>query len=142
VVSASITLNVTQPSADVYNIYATRRDWKELEASWDSYALTGLWQSPGATGVIDHDATILGTTDDNAAVLVGSSAAPGPRTYALNADSVAIVQSWIQNPDANFGLIIQNYSASNPLTFASREADISQMRPMLAITFSANGVAP
>ena len=49
---------------------------------------------------------------------------------------MAVVQSWVDDPGANHGLIVASASASNGLGFASREAPVAIERPELTITYS------
>jgi hypothetical protein len=125
---ASITLMVTEPSTDGYPIYAANRSWVELTATWNVFATGMPWQGPGATGVDDRGGTILGLV----------TGAPGPQTFDLNADGLALVQSWVNDPTLNMGLVIQNLSASDHFAFASREASALGDRPLLTVTYSEN----
>jgi hypothetical protein len=55
----------------------------------------------------------------------------------LNAAGLSLVQSWINDPASNFGIIIQNYSAApDSIEFASREATNKAARPKLSVTYT------
>jgi len=54
----------------------------------------------------------------------------------LNDAGVAVVQSWIMNPEGNFGLIIKNYSsATNRQSIRSSETSNDNQRPKLSLTY-------
>lgn len=125
--SATITLNVTGASVNTYQIYEVDQNWSETGATWNKYSSTGNWQTAGAQGALDVGATVLGTL---------KATAKGKITITLNADGIAVVQKWIDNPGSNFGLVIKNYAAGNDvLTFDSRQASTAANRPKLTITY-------
>ena len=51
---------------------------------------------------------------------------------------LALVQSWVNEPSSNMGLVIQNLDASDRLVFDSREATRLGDRPKLAVSFMEN----
>ncbi|MBW1881324.1 MAG: hypothetical protein JRJ84_23460, partial [Deltaproteobacteria bacterium] len=54
---------------------------------------------------------------------------------SLNGDGVALLQSWIDSPAANHGVIITDYSESDSVTFDSRESGSAEYRPKLTIWY-------
>ena len=67
----------------------------------------------------------------------------GLATIHLNAAGLAAVQSWIDDPATNHGLIIQDYAnASNGVDFVSRAGPSAASRPNLTITYSGNDITP
>jgi hypothetical protein len=122
---ASVTLAVTNNSGGQgYELYEMKRDWVEEEANWGAYSLGNPWQTAGADGPDDRGTTALGkaaTSDE------------GLFVFALNADGIALVQSWIDDPAGNHGLILLDYGNTDGLDFESREAVSIENRPKLSI---------
>ena len=121
---ASITLEITNVSEDSYDIFELLTDWNETETTWNNVAAGQPWQSPGAAGASDRDPTPLGTVS-----LLGF----GALTIDLNADGLARVQQWVDDPQTNHGLILANAAAWDGMDFASNEAIASNTRPQLSI---------
>jgi hypothetical protein len=53
----------------------------------------------------------------------------------LNAAGIAAVQAWINDPSSNFGIIIQDYSASDGVDIATSETSNASRRPKLVINY-------
>jgi hypothetical protein len=47
------------------------------------------------------------------------------------------VQSWVDNPSSNQGIIIANTTNTDAFDFSSREAATATNRPQLQVTYSA-----
>ena len=122
----SITLNVTKASAiDAYRIYEMKRHWEEGTATWTLYADGAPWDAAGADGVDDRGGAPLGT--------VGTTEA-GRFVYNLNEAGLALVQSWVDDPGANNGVILLNYAgAYDGIDFDSRETGDAAARPKLTV---------
>lgn len=127
--SAALSLNVTDPSRDSYELYALKRDWQEGSSTWQSTGMGSNWQVAGARGSQDRDSKVLGTIKTNA---------KGIATIELNADGIAQVQSWIDNPSSNHGFIIQDYDADDGLEFSSSENATVSVRPKLTLTYASS----
>ena len=123
--SASVTLNVTNSSTQTYQAFGLKQPWVESAATWTLYAAGQPWQIAGAKGSLDRDAQAAGT--------IGPSTI-GKQTFTL---SPALVQSWLDNPQSNNGIIITNTSNTDGFDFSSREATTSSLRPELNVTYSA-----
>ena len=103
------------------------RSWSESEATWNQAANGESWDVAGAQSAGVHGASPVAT-------LTASS--KGQVTLELNAVGLAMVQSWIDNPSSNQGIIIQDYvEGSNGLDVSSREASNVSQRPRLEITY-------
>jgi len=124
--SATITLNVTNPSKGTYELYALKPNWVDTEVTWNLYATGQNWQVPGAKGTSDRSSTMLG-------IVAASSI--GPYTITLNAAGIALVQSWVDDPSKNQGLIIDDLIATDGLAFDSSEASTASNRPKLTVTY-------
>lgn len=127
--SVEITVEVINPTTGEYGIYALRSPWDESEATWDEASSGVSWQSAGASGSLDRGSVELGT--------VGTSEL-GSYSFSLNSDGLATVQGWVDNPLANYGLIITDNSVTNGMDFRSREAAIAVQRPKLTITYTSS----
>jgi len=128
VLSAQLTVNVTDGTANAFTIYELKRAWVESQTTW-RIAKSGVnWQTDGAQGSTDRGSTALGT----------ATGAAGSRTFALNTLGVALVQNWISGTSSNNGLTIQGPSSmTDILKFSSREAKPASSRPKLTIRYVA-----
>jgi hypothetical protein len=122
--SVSITLDVTNASKDTYQIYDLERPWVEPTTTWLQYATGQTWQVAGAKGSLDRGAQ------------VGCVAAPktGQRAFTLTS---SLVQSWVDNPSNNNGILLASATSADDLGFSSREAATSGNRPQLSVTYTA-----
>ncbi len=98
------------------------------EATWNHrFALTtNAWTAPGGAPNIDY------VSNESAFAFIGSSQLEFESTAELEAD----VQSWVDQPQTNFGWMLITQSESTRYTarrFASREE--SDFEPMLTIDF-------
>ena len=117
--AASVTVSVTNPSEDVYELYEVKRDWVETEATW-----ANPWQQPGAQGSGDRGADVLGMI---------SARVTGSYVINLNDSGIALVQRWVDDPPTNFGVIVADYGAHDSVQFDSREASSAISRPKLSL---------
>ena len=124
--SAQITLDVFDTTADVYELYELKRDWVEAEASWNVFAAASGWQTSGAQGALDRGSRVLGAI---------SPASTGSHSVSLNANGRALVQSWIDDPETNNGIIIANSSTTDGLDVRSSEYGTATQRPKLTVTY-------
>ena len=134
VVSASITIHVTDASRDTYELYELRRPWLENEVTWNEFASGSPWEIAGGQGSDDVGTIAVGQT---------TSDVNGLMSIELNAAGVAMVQSWINDPRDNQGVFFQDYdnATRDGLKFDSHERDIVDRRPMLSVTY-VQGTAP
>lgn len=127
VTNVTLTFNVVDSSANVYELYALRRDWTETVATWNKATSTVNWTTAGASNTSsDRENTILGTI---------SASTTGTKTITLTAAGIAKVQSWINSPSSNYGFIIQDYANSDGLDINSSEATTVTQRPIITITY-------
>lgn len=129
--SVAITFNITNLSGSSYEVYELLRPWVEYQATWNAYADGQNWQVAGASGAEDSDSIELGA-------LIALS--KGLHTFLLNDHGISVVQSWVNNPEQNHGIIIKDYEdASNGVDFSSRENGTASLRPKLAVTYLGKG---
>ncbi len=126
--SVAMTLVVTNQTNDTYGMYELTRVWTESGATWEEHVAGQSWEQGGADGSGDRGSTVLGSI---------SSTSQGTVTTLLNAEGVAVVQAWVDNPASNQGLIFQDYAnASDGLSFLSSETGTVADRPKLTVTYS------
>lgn len=113
VTSASLQINVFDPTTDNYDLYAMNNGWTETTASWSN------------TNPLDSKGDLLG----NFAPLT-----TGVYSIHLNAAGVALVQSWV-NGNANNGLMILDRNNINGIDIRSSERATISSRPKLTITY-------
>jgi hypothetical protein len=132
--SATLSLNVTGTTTDVFEIYELKRNWSETQATWKKANSSTNWQSAGAKGTLDRGTTVLGTV---------TPSATGIRNITLNAAGLAVVQKWINNPATNFGFIIQDYAnaSDDDLIFSSKESALTANRPQLQVVYAPPSMA-
>ena len=128
--SAAISLDVFNVSTNSYELYELKRDWVEGEATWNDYRSGVSWATAGALGSADRGSSVLGTI---------SPTATGIYVITLNADGRALVQSWINNPSANYGVIIANAGSTDGVDMRSSEYGTASSRPKLAISYTPGG---
>ena len=126
--SVTLTLNVTNPTSGTYELYALKRNWVETGATWNQYASGSNWLIAGAKGTSDRGTTVLGTM---------TAPAIGKRTITLNAAGIALVQSWVNSPSTNNGIIIDDLIVADGVIFYSRNALTASNRPKLTVTYVA-----
>ena len=124
--SAMITINVIDPTLNNFDVFAMNRAWSEASVTWKGDSATSKWELAGATGASDHGSTVLASITSKNRGLV---------TVPLNSAGLALVQSWVDHPSSNLGIIVQNYGSSDGLDFSSSEASAKRSRPRLMVTY-------
>ena len=131
VTQASITVYIgggtNSASATAYSIYAMNRPWATAGATWDVADSTNAWSMSGASGSLDREPVAIGATP----ISVSGSA-----TINLNATGIAKVQSWVNNPTTNYGVIFASSTNTDGLSLYSSEFTTVSYRPMLSVTYS------
>jgi hypothetical protein len=126
ITSVAIDVYVSNSSKQNFEVYALQKAWDEFSATWQRFAASGAWATPGVTGSADRGTTVLG------ALGPGST---GIQRIQLNAAGISAVQQWIDNPSLNFGIILQDYAAADGVDIATSEASTASRRPKLVITY-------
>ena len=124
---ASFELEVTNASSGPYYCYPLLRGWDETQVTWNQAASAAPWGSPGADAGSDSDGQALLCT-----VSAGST---GSLTVNLTAEGLAQVQSWVNDPSSNHGMLITDPNNSNGADFHSRESSNALARPRLNVTY-------
>ena len=126
--SVKLTVHVVNAtSGEGYALYAAKRTWSEAQATWTSAASGSAWATAGARGANDRGAQVLGTL---------LPTATGAHTLTLNADGVAAVQGWVDQPASNRGFVLDAQTNMDGLVFASAEAATVGERPQLSVTYT------
>lgn len=124
--AAHFQLEVTNISNGVYDCYSLLRPWTESQTTWNLAGSGTSWASAGATGSSDRGSQALCTV--NAGTL-------GSLTVSLTQAGLDLVQSWVNTPAGNHGLIISNSSTTDGADFHSRESATATARPRLEVTY-------
>jgi hypothetical protein len=113
------------------SVYPVLRQWKEMEATWERAAAGVKWQVAGCNGATDRDLNPAAwMTLDGSDMWFGLDITP-------------LVQSWVNNPDANYGLVIKGSgTASVEYAISSREAENADKRPRLYVQYSPSSPTP
>lgn len=135
ITSASLKLRLLidySTNTRTYRVYRVKRPWIETQATWNDYATGSAWQTAGAAGANDREATAIGSAS------IAHNAAGGTEIiFPLNAASV---QDWIDGDFTNNGVLIQADTESDDL-WVFHTGDFVQppnYAPALAITFTSN----
>jgi hypothetical protein len=142
VTAASLTFSVTVTSDYYFNLFQVRRAWVEgsslgssstTSANWNTYNGSASWELAGARGTASdrYDVNLWDAT-------VSTFSTSGKVTIPLNANGVAIVQSWVDSPTTNYGFTVQCVNGgpySHYWTVASSEATPETDRPILSVTY-------
>lgn len=119
--SASITLNVMDPSTQTYPVFGLKRPWSESAVTWNAYDAGKAWEVSGARGTLDKNSAVAGSVTPSLA---------GKVTITLDR---AVVQGWVNDPSTNHGIVIAESANTNGADFSSREAADASLRPQLTI---------
>ena len=134
VTAVSLIFDVVDPSTEKYGVFGLSKPWSEAEATWLEAKSGSAWETAGAGGVTDFSPVKL--------VDVGP-AQLGTARVGLGADGLALVESWINSPSTNNGLVFRDYrSSQNGLDFSSRDVLDPLLRPRLEITYTDQNIEP
>jgi hypothetical protein len=131
--SAKIQLDVTNPSNGSYGCYALQTNWEQSSVTWNQASAGINWGTPGAEAVTDRGSELVCT------VTAGST---GILTVDVEAEGIALVQSWVSNPDGNHGIIVSNSATSDGADFHSSESGAAMSRPKLEVNYRLPVVEP
>lgn len=129
VMTATLSLYQTGNTLDyanplTINAHRLLKRWDQAGATWNKATSSVAWQQPGAMGSQDRDPAPSSTV--NANMLTG--------WVQLNITS--LVQQWVDDPTANFGLLLKGITDRNSQWYfaGAKYADISR-RPSLEISY-------
>jgi len=101
--------------------------------TWNQAGSGNPWGTPGAEAISDSGSLQVCTFN------AGST---GPITINLNADGIALVQSWVDGSAANNGIIISDAVSTNGADFDSSESATAMSRPKLNVTYTVPVIPP
>jgi hypothetical protein len=145
-VSLELTMSRTISGAQTVNLHRVLEGWSEGPSD-----PTGQEGGGAASGAGDATWIHREFPNDNWMMPGGSFtgtvsssqqvSANGDYTFASTAQMVADVQSWLDDPDDNFGweLVIPSPGVASAKRFNSRENTNASSRPMLSVTYEADG---
>jgi len=118
----------TATEADL-NLYELRRAWNADAATWLVADLGVLWSAPGA-GAPENDRAVASAT-----------AVPLNQTAGwVTIDIADSVQRWVQDPDSNYGLLLEIEGQASPAyRLASSQWDQTAQRPKLVLHYELDG---
>jgi len=131
--SATMYLNTLNISSGPYFCYGLLRSWEQLQATWNDALTASSWATAGALGAADRDSLSLCTI---------SAPSTGPLAVSLNADGIAMVQSWIDGSAPNYGMVIADSVTNDGADFDSSESANAMNRPKLEIVYTVPVVPP
>jgi len=133
VIDTAISLTVTvsgDSTHEVHEFHDARRPWSETEATWLLASSDTPWGFPGAQG----------EERGNRFAHTGLIIPEGPLTLRGYDTRLDLVQSWIDEPDSNYGLILYpTNDVQDGFTFASRESAEVSNRPIFIVSVLAPG---
>jgi hypothetical protein len=121
--SASVTLNVTNPSPQTYGAYELKKAWNEGQLSWNQTATGTPWATPGAKGTTDRGSQIASVTPT----------AVAPYTFTIPA---SVVQGWLNTPSSNNGIVLGHTTNFDGFIFSTKEGTTA---PRLTVTYTTSG---
>lgn len=137
VLSATLQLYTTGQSNSAWMCarpYAVLRPWVDSQATWNRATSSELWATPGCNG--------LGTDRES------TGAEEVWLKYSntwYSFDVTDMVQSWVLDPDNNFGLVMKstcNMAESVEYRMAAANHSSTGARPKLVVEYTLEGTAP
>jgi len=112
--TASVVIKLLDRGRPPYEVHALRRSWTETTVSWQTFAA------------------------DPSTPILGFAMPLDPLEYAfpLSAEGVALIQSWVDSPASNFGLLLTAPKNSHGLRIHARETSDPSKRPKLLVTYT------
>ena len=123
VCSASLQFYVLNNSVNPYQVFALKRDWVSSEVTWNAASASQLWALPGAFGTDDRGSSLTS---------IPATTTTGPISVSLPS---SVVQTWVNNPVNNHGIIVGNRTNPDLLLLARSAAPNVSRRPGLTVSF-------
>ena len=120
---ATISLNVVNPG-DAFEFRPMLTPWDELEVTWNQAADGRTWQASGASGSLDRG-DVIGLFEPNVRGIVNAT---------LDAAGLEVLQSWLDTPSSNYGVILADPGGStDSVTMDSSQSPSTELRPKLTL---------
>ena len=123
---AHFSLQVTNASSGSYQCYGLLTAWNQGEVTWNQGSSGVGWGAPGAASGSDRGTDVLCTV---------SAGSTGTLNVNFTTEGLAFLQTWVNDPTANHGLVIANPSTSDGADFHSSESATTLSRPKLTVTY-------
>ena len=123
VTSATVTLNISNPSPQTYGAYELKRAWSEGQVNWNQAATGMPWATAGAKGATDRGSQIASVTPTQIA----------PYTFTI---PPSVVQGWLNAPSTNNGIVLAHATNFDGFAFDTREG---ASPPKLTINYTTSG---
>jgi hypothetical protein len=124
VTSATVTLNISNPSPQTYGAYELKRAWSEGQVNWNEATTGTPWAKAGAKGATDRGSQIASVTPTNIA----------PYTFTIPA---SVVQGWLNTPSSNNGIVLADATNYDGFVFDTGEG---ASPPKLTVNYTTSGV--
>lgn len=135
ILRARLVLHVTSEGTSQVNVSLHRllRQWAETEANWGQAAQLNLWGQAGANSTL---------SDRLAAAEATLQLVPGAERWYV-ADLSALARLWVNDPDANRGLIMRaTGGGTGEFAFASADNPDTCLRPHLEVWYESGAPLP
>jgi hypothetical protein len=110
------------------DVHAVTSSWSARSATWTKRNGSNAWQSPGGQGASDRSSPFQAFIFSETGAFEGT----------LNDAGISLVQSWVDDPSRNFGLMITSSDSSVAgLAIASSQHRVAEERPAITVTFVA-----
>lgn len=125
--NVEVELYISDPTTHGYSLSGLKKGWSENETTWNRANHSTPWNTPGASSPGDRFSSLIGAY---------SPGRKGPFRFFLNHEGVKLVQSWVDNPAKNHGVVISGSKSTDGFDFHSSEAATAWKRPNLTIYYS------
>ncbi|HNR95915.1 MAG TPA: DNRLRE domain-containing protein [Anaerolineae bacterium] len=119
-----------KPLEQVVATYRVRRPWSENQATWNLAATGRAWGAPGCNDT---------STDRDP--LPSDQVTVSATSQWVRLNVTAMVQDWVNNPAANYGLMVRGVFLGPPAEymFLTRDSGHTYWRPTLRIEYGEGG---
>jgi hypothetical protein len=114
-------------SANVLKVYRLKRNWVEADANWTAYSTGNNWQTGGASGANDCEATEIGSLNLSA-------------TESIGMKDITLTAATIGDLDLGYGWLLKLVTeGSDYYEFRMSEYVTAAQRPQLVVDYTAGG---
>ncbi|MCD6518744.1 MAG: DNRLRE domain-containing protein, partial [Anaerolineae bacterium] len=110
------------------SIYQVLTPWQEASATWQEAAAGVPWGAAGCNALgLDREASPVASSH-----IAADATVPGWFSW----DVTPLVQTWLDHPSSNHGMILIASGSTNRLDFWSSEAGALSLRPRLVVRYT------
>ncbi|HWM44755.1 MAG TPA: heparin lyase I family protein [Burkholderiales bacterium] len=140
ITSATLSLYKFAGPAAVIKASRVKRAWNEMEVTWNVAATGAPWQTAGALGANDVEASADGQGSAGDAAVDGCTGTPPPASCWLHINVTSGVQAFrsgAPNHGWKLSYVSGGVASVNKEFYASeRDSGVASLRPTLAITYT------